>query len=234
MRNIRISSFELGKWLLRIINVLVSMWCLSAMAATNSQLIPRFESGSLPASAEILGQSASLLPDGRWLLSGGVREGKAVSALTIYNPITLKSAPVKVPLSHARAFHSSTLLPDGSVFVFGGVDENNNVLASAELFDVATGKLTALPNPGLLATSHHNAVMLTDGKLLILSGLSAKDAYLANAEKWDPRTGQVSSVDKGSKLARSDTTSRLSARTPKATTPPSWRWRTRPRPSSWT
>ncbi len=43
-------------------------------------------------------------------------------------------------LNTARYQHTATLLPDGEVLVTGGLDVNGNPLASAELYNPATGK----------------------------------------------------------------------------------------------
>lgn len=43
----------------------------------------------------------------------------------------------------ARIRHTATLLPNGKVLVAGGYDYNGNFLASAALYDPATGTWTA-------------------------------------------------------------------------------------------
>src|SRR5580693_5304326 len=46
-------------------------------------------------------------------------------------------------LNTGRFEYTATLLPNGMVLVAGGFDSNNNLLASAELYDAATGSWSA-------------------------------------------------------------------------------------------
>jgi galactose oxidase-like protein len=67
-----------------------------------------------------------------------------------------------------RAHHTATLLPDGSVLVVGGRD-NNTGLASAELYDPATGTWSSA---GQMSTARqsHTATLLTGNRVLIAGG----------------------------------------------------------------
>ena len=84
--------------------------------------------------------TATLLPDGRVLITGGVRAGPsppAVSAV-LYDPATGTFSPTG-SMSSARADHTATLLADGSVLIAGGQDLHGEILASAEVFGPVTG-----------------------------------------------------------------------------------------------
>jgi len=89
-----------------------------------------------------LGQSATLLADGRVLVVGGQDEGVAIFKSTeIYDPTQdrwISAAPMAV----ARSGHVAALMPDGDVLVAGGlgVEANglNVSLASAEVYDPRT------------------------------------------------------------------------------------------------
>src|SRR6202162_1098502 len=67
-----------------------------------------------------------------------------------------------------RATHTATLLQDGKVLITGGFN-NTEVLATAELFDPATGTFTPT---GAMTTVRfsHTATLLADGKVLITGG----------------------------------------------------------------
>src|SRR6266568_173939 len=65
----------------------------------------------------------------------------------------------------ARAFHTATLLPDGKVLAAGDNTSTAGALASAELYDFASGAWSATGN---LATARyfHTATLLPSGKVL--------------------------------------------------------------------
>lgn len=79
-----------------------------------------------------LGHTATLLADGRVLVTGGANPGDAGSAAELYDPVTGRWRAIG-DMIEARAGHTATLLPDGRVLVVGGV--RSDLQASAELFD---------------------------------------------------------------------------------------------------
>jgi len=98
----------------------------------------------------------------------------------------------------ARYAHTATLLPSGRVLVSGGIGQigvtgggvnvSGTILASAELYDPATGIWTAT---GAMATARdfHTATLLPSGLVLVSGGLDSLGAQLASAELYDPATG---------------------------------------------
>jgi Galactose oxidase, central domain len=89
-------------------------------------------------------------------------------------------------LATGRADHTATLLPNGKVLVAGGY--NGSALASAELYDPASGTWTAT---GSLATgrAHHTATLLPNGKVLVAGGEDSSSNPFASAELYDPASG---------------------------------------------
>src|SRR6266566_3132046 len=92
-------------------------------------------------------------------------------------------------LKTARFHHTATLLPDGRVLVVGG-EQAHTPLASAELYDPATGTWSAT---GSLNTARlsHTATLLPNGKVLVAGG-GETDLYSASAELYNPATGSWS------------------------------------------
>lgn len=82
-----------------------------------------------------------------------------------------------------RAAHSATLLPDGKVLVTGGFAAGENSLASAEVFDPATGTFASVGDMSVRRAGH-TATLLPTGKVLIAGGYNGN--YLASAELYDP------------------------------------------------
>jgi uncharacterized protein (TIGR03437 family) len=94
-------------------------------------------------------------------------------------------------LTTGRFHNTATLLPDGKVLIAGGTYSTPpipttpffNFLASAELYDPATGKFT--PTGSMSAhRAFHTAILLSSGKVLIVGG-----GYSPSAELYDPATG---------------------------------------------
>lgn len=137
------------------------------------------------------GHTATLLPDGRVLLTGGTDNNtNYLASAELYDPTT-GTFNATGSLSDARVDHTATLLPNGKVLVVGGhfVDR---LLASAELYDPATGRFT---HAGQLVTGRygHIATILKNGKVLIAGGVGA-DGYLASIELYNPATGTFKSA----------------------------------------
>jgi hypothetical protein len=130
-----------------------------------------------------MGHTATLLPDGKVLVAGGVDNIRAVASAELYDPATGTWAATG-SMTTSRVGHTATLLPDGKVLVAGG-----DGLASAELYDPASGTWAAT---GSMTTSRsdHTATLLAGGRVLVAGGYSDFGSrLLGSAELYDPATG---------------------------------------------
>ena len=80
-------------------------------------------------------------------------------------------------LNTARFHHTATLLPDGRVLVVGG-ESGHDPLASAELYDPATGTWS---DTGSLRTARdsHTATLLPNGMVLVAGGRETDPALFS-------------------------------------------------------
>jgi predicted secreted Zn-dependent protease len=79
------------------------------------------------------GHSASVLPDGRVLVVGGLGEGGVLASSEVWDPSTGSFGPVRSPVAK-RVGQTASVLADGRVLVVGGVG-GTGVLASAEVWE---------------------------------------------------------------------------------------------------
>jgi Galactose oxidase, central domain len=114
--------------------------------------------------------------------------GSASAQGELYDPAARSWSPVG-SLATARAFHTATVLANGKVLIAGGettAPGPPSRLASAELYDPATGSFA--PTAGSLddARRDHSATLLSDGSVLVAGGRGSDLSPLGSAELYDP------------------------------------------------
>lgn len=97
-------------------------------------------------------------------------------------------------MSTGRAGAVGVKLADGRVLVAGGADAISAV-ATAEVYDPASGTFSATTNNMTSSRATAAAVLLTNGKVLIVGGVDALGNQLDTAETFDPATGTGRSME---------------------------------------
>lgn len=133
--------------------------------------------------------TATLLPDGRVLVTGGRNPSwpsYALDSVEIFDPAT-GTWSLGPPMSVPRAMHTATSLADGRVLVTGGIrDQSGAGHASAEIFD-PTAQTWSHAGAMNEARSWHAATRLADGRVLVSGGWNGNGA--AGTELYDPGAG---------------------------------------------
>jgi len=165
---------------------LVSFFFGPITAAAQSGVFSTTGSMTIPRVLHI----ATLMPNGKVLIAGGWScLGCFEARAELYDASTGTFGPTG-SMSNARTGPTGTLLPNGKVLIVGGLGPVGDLLlslASAELYDPATGTFSATGSM-ITGRSDHTATLLPNGKVLIAGGFGDTGG-LASAELYDPATG---------------------------------------------
>lgn len=147
-----------------------------------SEPSPRNSGGFVPTKGSMsnarVGHAASLLLDGRVLITGGAEafgSNSFLSSAEMYDPATGQFTAV-TPMNVPHWSHTSITLPDGRVVIAGGYDP------SVEVFSPSTQSFSVvghLSKPRIQAA----AVLLSNGDVLITGG--GPDACCAGVNPFD-------------------------------------------------
>jgi MYXO-CTERM domain-containing protein len=146
---------------------------------------PGWSSTSALATARVY-HTATLLPSGKVLVTGGQGGSSNLSSSELFDPASGTWTATAAPMTAVRYNHTATLLPSGKVLVAGGYNSTVK-LSSAELFDPASGTWTATAAPMTAARHLHTATLLPSGKVLVAGGFAINS--LNTAELFDPASG---------------------------------------------
>jgi N-acetylneuraminic acid mutarotase len=153
------------------------------------------------------GHSATLLPSGKVLVTGGygasssiLGGNKILSNAELYDPAT-NTWSGAASLASARMSHTATLMLTGNVLVTGGYGPGggllgsitSKLLASAEIYDPISNTWTLAASPAELR-AYHTATLLPDGRVLVAGGFYEGSGVISflkphgSTELYDPVT----------------------------------------------
>jgi hypothetical protein len=147
------------------------------------------------------GHVATLLQDGKVLITGGHDLHTALQIAEIYDPVSGIFTRVG-DMGKPRAGHFAPLLANGKVLISGGG------VADVELFDPSTNAFT--PAGKTSSAQVGAATLLADGRVLISGEANSDFSGPAPAEVYDPATGKFTPTGTMATLRLAYTTTLLS------------------------
>jgi hypothetical protein len=135
--------------------------------------------------------TATLLDDGRVLVTGGEGPGYAVATAEIFDPAAEEFVETGAML-RPRSGHAAVLLGDGRVLLIGGA--GSDAPPDAELFDPATGRFSAAGRmplaPGGAFSGAQNAIVLPDGRVMIVEASGEGAELITTVQFYNPATDE--------------------------------------------
>ncbi|WP_437281591.1 kelch repeat-containing protein [Sorangium sp. So ce375] len=114
------------------------------------------------------GHTATLLANGKVLVTGGSSTGGYQATAEIYDPATNTWSPVP-SMGQPRIYHTATLMGDGNVLVVGGDNDDEYSLVSTEIYRPSSNDWVYGANISV-GRSSHTATALNDGRVLVAGG----------------------------------------------------------------
>ena len=138
------------------------------------------------------GHTATLLKDGRVLVTGGTTNSLVSTDIELFDPSTGSSTLV-AQMAEPRRGHVAALLQNGSVLIAGGYTSGDVVLQSAFIFDPATNSVSPTPGGLNVARASASATSLIDGNVVVIGGTDGTND-LRSAEIFNPFSQSFSIV----------------------------------------
>ena len=146
--------------------------------------------------------SITLAPNGLALLLGGNDNtgANSTAALDTYDPARncfigdggACGLTPQTSLLVARKTATSTLLPNGGILVAGGIGIDGSPMASAEVYNPATGHSAVTANNMNFVRAFATATLLPNGKVLIAGGFGKSEVSPNNSvDLYDPATNYL-------------------------------------------
>lgn len=140
--------------------------------------------------------TATLLPDGKVLVLGGVdQNGTVLRSAELFDPSTQSFAPLGDAGLMPRAHHTATVLMDGTVLVAGGFSERGITLPQAELWDPGTRQARPFSAQLVVPRADHTAVVLPSEPVLLSGGRDGAGKPVTIEEVYAPNQQSFSVVD---------------------------------------
>ena len=139
-----------------------------------------------------IGQSVTLLPDGRWLVVGGAGGVPSDAVFVATDAFAERTSAGTLRVS--RTGQTATALPGGRVLILGGLGPDGELVEESEWYLPGTGKVEQAPKVKLQPRAFHTATLLTDGRVMIAGGRGRDGQPTARVELLDPVSLTVTSA----------------------------------------
>ncbi|GBD88249.1 N-acetylneuraminate epimerase [bacterium BMS3Abin03] len=118
------------------------------------------------------GHTATVMPDGRVLVAGGLNSSGSIKQCEIFDPETGVWSMTD-SLNIERDGHSAVLLPNGKVLVSGG---SSTALYSCEIFDPITENWEVVGSTAFAHVSH-SSIVLSDSLIMLVGGAAPPPSW---------------------------------------------------------
>ncbi|MBR8091543.1 Ig-like domain-containing protein [Burkholderia cenocepacia] len=140
--------------------------------------------------------AATLLPDGRVLILGGVgKDGSIINSAELFDPANQSFTVLGDVGLLARAHHTATVLMDGTVLLAGGVSATGAPLPQAELWDPTSRRALAFNAQMVFPRADHTATVMPTEPVLLSGGRDGKGKPVTTPETYSPQQQNFAAVD---------------------------------------